>query len=176
MMTENNSQPQTSTTRVGLKYGIFTAAASLLISMIVALLRMPADSLISYLSLFIFIAGIAYGIIEFRRGNDGFVSFGQAFGLGMVVSGFSGLINGLISLIYMRLIDPNSTKELRQEMLLALEKTYSDDQIEKIRPWIDWMASPGAIFFMQVIGSLFLGLIISLVAGLVFKKDRSPFD
>jgi hypothetical protein len=38
------------------------------------------------------------------------------------------------------------------------------------------MSSPGSIFFMQMVGALFLGLIISLVAGLVFKKDRSPFE
>jgi Protein of unknown function (DUF4199) len=172
-----NQQTSTNptTTKVGLKYGVFTAVALLLVSFVAGLL-LPGDSAGVFLTLFVFFAGIAYGMIEFRRNNDNSMTFGQGFGLGMLVSAIVGLIHGTIAWLTLFMMGAKAIDEQKQKALVQLEKYYSDEEIEKAKPMLEWMFSPGFMFFLSVIGFLFLGLIVTLFASMIFRREKSPFE
>ena len=109
------------------------------------------------------IAVIIIGMIQFKKANNGFMSFGQALKVGVGICLISGIIGIVVSQIMMNFIDPDmvakATEFARNKMLdeTALTVEQIDAQIEM-----------GANFQTPLMQVLF-GLIINIVLGFVFS-------
>lgn len=120
------------------------------------------------------IAVIIVGMIQFKKANNGFMSFGQALKVGVGICLISGIIGIVVSQIMMNFIDPDmvakATEFARNKMLeeTALTVEQIDAQIE--------MGAKFQTPLMQVLFGLIinivLGFVFSLIPALVLKKQE----
>lgn len=158
-----------STTRVGLKYGFYTALACLAIGIIFSLILQVGES---SLNIFILSAGIAYGMLEFRRGNYDILSYGQAFNLGMIVSVVSGLCLGILSSISAFLLTEKDLAKIKDMYMHQLEmQGYGEKELEAVKPMIAFVFSPTGAFLGTVFVWTFLGLLITALLGLFMRRQ-----
>lgn len=166
-----------STTRVGLKYGLFTGVASLGYSTLLSLLRLQNDSFLSLLTIGLVVAGIVYAMKEYKNANEDYMTFSQGLGIGTVVSAIYGLLSGVFTLIYFQFINTTELLKLRQEMILQYEKNgMEDEMINQLMPWIEWLTSSGSLFVFGVVGNLFFGFLLSLAISAIMAKNRPMFE
>ena len=62
--------------------------------------------------------------------------------------------------------------KVQEQMILENYPTLTDEQLEGAKKNAAMFANPGVNLTMTIIVSLFFGLIISLIAGLVMKKSE----
>jgi hypothetical protein len=134
-----------------------------------------ALGLIQYMALF---AGIYLGTKAYRdKFLGGFITYGKALGLGVLISVFVGIITVFFNFVMMRFVDPG----LIDKYMAVMEETYqnsrfiSADQVdailEKSREAMTavWTLPVGVLSFS------FIGFIISLITSIFVKQDPNPF-
>lgn len=124
------------------------------------------------------IAIITLGIKSFKTNNNGFLSLGQAIKTGLGISLISTIFYILFYIIFIHFVEPNyieNALNLTQQTIIESRPETSDEQMEMILSWTKKMISP--IFFsgILIVISLFIGLIISLIAGAIMKNEEHTF-
>ncbi len=157
--------------RASIKFGLILGLAQVAFFIITVLLGIEQDNPISYISYAIIIGLLIYALLEVRRVNES-LTYGEAVGIGSLTSGIGGAISGLVSAVYIWL-DPSYLEKIKEK---AMEKIYenpdmTDEALEMTEKMMDFSFSPGAIFFYAVFGTLILGLIVSLILGLILKRN-----
>lgn len=108
--------------------------------------------------------------------NGGFIRYGQALGFGIRIMFFASIIFGFYNMIFFSLIDPAAL----EKSLVAVEEGYysmgfNDDQIEQLMIMAEELQTPVWQVISTVIGTTFLGLILSLIVSIFIKKEGDPF-
>jgi hypothetical protein len=172
-----------STTRIALKYGLYAGLASIIYSAILNITGLAFNQTVGYLSIpvgiIISVLAIVYACKEFREGNGGALSLGQAIGIGTLLSVVSGFLSGLFTTIYVKIIDTSYAEKLIDNSRRQLEEqgNMSDEQIDQAieisRPITEGMLNFSFITG-PIMGAIF-GVILSLIIGAIMKKDRDVF-
>jgi len=126
---------------------------------------------LGYTSYFIYAACLQH------RNEDlgGYISLGRCLGLGTVSGLTTGLVLGVWTVLFMNVIAPEFMDQiLKVTMDQMAEKGLGEDEIERQMTFVKPFFSPISFFLMSLIFSVFTGFIVSLVVGLVVKRDR-PF-
>lgn len=120
------------------------------------------------------IAVIIIGMIQFKKANNGFMSFGQALKVGVGICLISGIIGIVVSQIMMNFIDPDmvskATDFARNKMLeeTALTVEQIDAQIEMGAKF----QTPVMQIVFGLVVNIVLGFILSLIPALILKKQE----
>jgi hypothetical protein len=132
---------------------------------------------LGFLQYVVLIAGLYIGTKVYRDKNlQGFITYGQALGMGVLISVFVGIISVFFNYILLRYIDP----ELIEKQMAIIEETLQnsrfipEDQVElaiersrnNLTAW--WSLPVGVISFA------FFGFIISLITSAIIKKSPNP--
>ena len=128
----------------------------------------------SVVSTLILVAVIALAIFNFKKQNQGFLSLNQAIKVGIGTS----LVAALIALVFTYLITNffvpdfmDKTAELSRATMMEnnpqLTPEQMDNAIEMQKKYF-WVAYPMILIF-----NLFIGFIVSLITGLVMRKERT---
>ena len=126
------------------------------------------------ISLALTTAGIVLAMLQFRKANEGFMSFSQALKVGVGVSLVAGIIGIIFNQILSNVIDPEMTaKAFEYQKNLMMETTsltpeQIDAQIEMGKKW----NTPLIQVAIGLIASVFFGFIISLISGLILKRQE----
>jgi uncharacterized membrane protein YeaQ/YmgE (transglycosylase-associated protein family) len=173
-------ETNTTSTKAGLKYGVYGGIALLLFSLVtyVSGIAEPTNpeppTIIKYLPLLIMATVMVLGIKFFKENNEGFLSIGE----GIVTAIVAGLIMSLISMIwlvvYFYIIDPTGLETLRENIFqMTVEKgSATAEQLEAAKGFMDMMTSIPAMLIISLIYSTIIGLIVGLIASLVMKNNR----
>ncbi|HCE55398.1 MAG: DUF4199 domain-containing protein [Lutibacter sp.] len=161
--------------QIMLNYGLMLGFASVLIS--VALYAMgktyePHWS-VGVISTMITVAVIILGIKKIKEINNGFLSLSEALKTGLGIALISGLILVAYNLIFVTFIEPEyfaRMLEVQQQKMIEMYPNFSDEQLEASLEMSKKMSGPMINSAIIIIGSLFLGFIISLIGGLIMKK------
>jgi hypothetical protein len=133
---------------------------------------------LGYIVYVVLFAGIYFASKAYRdKVLGGFITYGRALGLGVLISIFVGIISVFFNFIMMRFIDPG----LIDKSMAILEEYYQnsslipDDQVdevlEKVRvAMVSVWSLPVAVFAFT-----FFGFIISLLTSIFVKRDPNPF-
>jgi hypothetical protein len=171
--------------QLALRYGAIWAAGGILVSLIGFLTNTDASlpttsglikAAYSIISFGVAIYAVAMAIKDDRDNQlGGFISLGRAVGLGAM----TGLISGLISMVYMFLYTMVINPGFKEQMMDAITTSQraqglSDEQIEMASKFTGFFMNPAFLAMSQVLGGLIMGVIIGLIAGVIMKKDR-PF-
>lgn len=154
-------------------YGVVAGVLMAIIGLVLYLTGLsfkPGMEYIQYVSYIPFLVAVIMNGIAYSKANDGFVTFGNVFGSCFKVA----LVVCLIVIAY-SIISVFAFPDMKEKaMALAHDKmmenkNMTDDQIELAmnltRKWFNAFMIAGVIF-----GTLFYGLIFSLIGGLVAKK------
>src|SRR5690554_301912 len=124
-------------------------------------------------------AGIIYQTMRVYRDKfrDGFLSYGQGLLFGIRISTLAGIIIGFYYFIMFSFVDPG----LRDMMIAQTEEAYlaigmSESTVESMRDNIVKATNPWVLFISHAFGSVFYGLIVSLVVALFVKRKGDPFQ
>lgn len=175
-MEPTKSAPVT-TTAVGLRYGLLVGLASTIYSFVLNMTHLE-QSAVKWLSLGILGAGIVLAQQLYKRSNSGFIGFGDGLGIGMIISAVSGVISAVFSYIYLSFIDPEMIGRIMEKARTDMENrgNLSDEQIEQgMQMTTKFMTAP-VMSLMVLVGSLLLGLLLSLVISAIIKNPKPEFE
>lgn len=148
---------------VSLKYGLISGIVGILITLIRTIVfeanPMDSDWKISVLSGIIGIAIIVFAHKEFKEKGDGYMSYGQGFGIGFLTTFISFILSSIILFTYVMVIDPSLYAEIWDKAEAQMrEQGQSDEAIEnglsiaRTMMWIFLVV--GGAFFSAVLGAI----------------------
>jgi hypothetical protein len=159
------------TTRsVGIRYGLYSALAGIILFLIPAMLGQNAfKGLWTYVGMAVSIVLFVLAHKYFKDEGDGFMSLGQGVGIGFWMSLVSVIIGGLFTYIYISFIDSSPFDLMLDENIAEMEKAGSpDNAIEMAQEWTKKLFWP-LYFVFGIIGGVVFALIIS-----IFTKKSNP--
>ncbi|MEX2335781.1 MAG: DUF4199 domain-containing protein [Fulvivirga sp.] len=139
---------------IGLKYGIYSAAAYILFFFLMQLLGLEHLYWARALNYIFLFAGIILGIKEYKKKHSRSFAYMNGIGVGMIVSVVSTLIFAVFITIYLDVIDP--------EFMAAIKKNQMFGQY--LNPYI-----AGAAIFLE--GTL-SGAVTAFILMPYFKRNH----
>ena len=170
-------QAQVSRKSIMLNYGLilgFVSIITALVNYVFGSIYEPHWSLM-VASLAITTIIIVLGLKKVKEMNSGFLSVGEAIKIGLGISLISALIYVVYLLIFYNFIEPDFFKNMTQvqeQVILENYPNLTDEQLEAAKKNAAMFANTGVNLTVTIIVSLFFGLIISLISGLVMKKSK----
>jgi len=113
----------------------------------------------------------------------GYISFGDAFLLGLLIIVFSSVISGFYSLIFNTVIDPGYMDRVYEGVRnwsydlysgMGLTETQIEEALERTSRQQE-NYTPIKAFFGTLLGSAIFGGIVSLIISAFIRKDPPPF-
>ena len=168
---------QTTTTRTALKWGVIIGIISILYSTAIMVSGQIGNQALTYPVYLIIGVGLYLSMNDFKKENQGFISYGQGLGVGTLMSAISGLISSFFSMAYMKFIDTSISDQIMKKAVEDMEKKgIPEEQIDQAMEISKMFMSPGAMFVMGLLGSVLIGFILSLIIAAIVKKDKSVFE
>lgn len=161
-----------------LKSAINTGAILGLVLIVISLaqnvLEMFGSVIFQYLTYIILIAGIILSIKYYRdKVQNGFISYGQVVGYGTLTALFAGILSAFLLYLYLKFVDDSMISFIYDKAEQDLyAKNMSDEQIDTAMSGMKIFTNPGMMAVFGVIGNVFFGLIVSLVAGIFMKNEQ----
>ncbi|UOR06036.1 DUF4199 domain-containing protein [Hymenobacter aerilatus] len=174
---ENTSTSSVTTTSVGVRYGILTGIASVIISLVLYATNLE-QSPVRWISMLVLAGGIVLAHQLFKQHNNGFMSYGQGLGIGAVVGAVSGLISGVYTFIYSQFINPDFLSIALNKARADMEArgNLSDEQIEQgLQMSAKFMDGP-FLYIGAILGTLFFAFLFALVISAFTKHKRPEFE
>lgn len=164
-----------------LKWGLITGTVYVLFFLITNLLGLSGGGGITGILLQLVIMVITFftiymGIKEIRDEElNGEMTTGIAIRKGMKIALIAGILSGAFSLIYMKLIDPGFMDRMMEVQEAKLDEMNApESQREMSRSVMKFMFNPLITIPFSIIWVCFWGLLKSLVAGSMLKKEAPP--
>jgi hypothetical protein len=168
-------QPKTSGKSIMLNYGLILG----FVSIIIALLNYVFGDLykphwiLIVVSLLASAAVIVLGIKKFKESNGGFLTVGQAIKTGLGIALISGLVYAVYLVVFFNFIETSyfdNMAAVQEQTIAEKYPNLTDEQMEGAIKNASMFNTTGANVTMSLIFSLFFGLIISLIGGLIMKR------
>ena len=160
-----------------LQYGILLGGISVVFALMLFFLDMhyTQESAVNWINWAITITILLMAIYSFRKSNDGFLSLSEALKLGLGISVISALVAIVYTFILINFLDPDTiekTIEVTQNKMLDENPEMSQEQIDMAKEMQLKFSSIGVISTIILIFSLVFGFIVSLISGLILKRNR----
>lgn len=161
--------------KFALNYGVILGVIVVLISVIMYVTGMTLDGVQwpMYIFYLIFLITIFYAVNQYKKQNSNLLSIGQAVKVGLVAGAISGLIAGLYILVFNYFIDPgfmDQMMEMQREKMME-NPNMTEEMIDKSMGFMEIMQNPWLVTALSLAFYTFFGLIYSLIAGLIMKKQ-----
>jgi hypothetical protein len=117
---------------------------------------------------------ITLGIKKYKEANEGFLTLGQGLKTGIGIALIGAVISIIYSMIFMNFIEPDYMEKLMEitHQKLLDDPNLSEEMIETQMGIMKKFSSPAINAGMALIGSIFFGFVISMVASLIMKKNK----
>lgn len=171
--------PSASTTAVGVRYGLLTGLLGIIFSFIILITGQLGSSWLGLVSLLVIPgAGIWLAQREFKAKNEGFMSYGQGLGIGIVVSAVMGVVSVLFSYIHRTFIDPTITEQMADQMRAKFEQSgsMSDAQIDQAIAMSQKFSTGPIGIVVGLLTFVIVGLVLSLIISAILKNSRPEFE
>jgi len=161
--------------KFAMNYGVTLGVIMILIGVITYVTGMALEGKQwpQYVYYIIFPIVIFYAIGQFKKQNANVLSLGQAIKLGVIIAAISAIVYVIYILIFNYIIDPEFmglVKEVvRDKMLEAPNATQ--EMVDQQMKFVEMFMNPLIGSALWIALSMFFGLIWSLIAGLVMKKE-----
>lgn len=158
-------------------YGAIIGLVLVVYSVILYITGLTFNRGLGFIQYVVLFVGIYMGTKSFRDNpQGGFITYGRALGIGVLISLFVGIISVFFQFILLKFIDPG----LVEKSLIIMEEQFENsrfipkDQIdaalEKSRQGMTaiWSIPVGVLVFT------IFGFIISLITSAIVKRDPNP--
>ncbi len=156
-----------------LAYGFIIAIVLISLSAGLSISELAIDSKLTMLSYPIFIIGLSIGLINFKKLNEGYITFGSAFKYSMIFSMTVLILTVIFGYINMEYLNPDIIEKTMELQRIKLEEANMDDEM------IEQSIAMSKKFLTPTTSALvgfFLGgavyTVISLIMAAILKKNR----
>lgn len=167
-----------------IKWGLITGAVYIVYSLVTTLMGMtPGKNDPGTMGIGALLNVVLFGITFFTlylgvketRDNEmgGYIDFGKAFRVGMKIALIAAVISSIFGLLNMYVINPGMMDEVKAAMEESTE-SMSDEQAEAMGKWMGFMNNPILLAVFGILYVAFWGIIKSLIAGSILKKEAPP--
>ncbi|GIJ96321.1 hypothetical protein CAPN001_08900 [Capnocytophaga stomatis] len=136
-------------------------------------------TLLTIIGLGISIFFIVVAIKKFKAENNGYLFLSQALKIGIGVALIGGVIAAAYALLFTTVIEPDYFEkllEVQRQAMIEANPNLTEQQLQAMGEMAEkFSLSPFTTFTFSIIGSLFSGLIISLIAGAVMQKKEQVY-
>ena len=155
-----------------LKYGLYLGIAAAVYSVVLFMTNMTGNTGMSIITYALIIGAIVLSCKEYKSLTGGFMTFKQGFGLGFLTSVVGGVISSVVSFAYI-LMDKEAITNMVYQARMKLEENpdMTEEAIDMAMSMTEKMMTPTMILVMGIVGSMFIGAIISLIVAAIMKKD-----
>ena len=133
------------------------------------------DSNTTIISLIITICVIVFAQYNYRKDNENFMSLSQGIKIGLGMAAITGIINVLYFLVLSNVLDPemmNKALEMGMNEFMDKNPEASEEMIDQVKSMQELFSGPIISSSFMIIFSLIVGLVISLITGLLLKNNR----
>ncbi|MGH2665808.1 DUF4199 domain-containing protein [Flavobacterium sp.] len=176
---------QKSTSKPQIEFGLFYGLAMVLSFVIIYVLNVDPfenpliGTLSSVFSYLLFpIVFIYMGINAFKKKNQGFASLGECLKTGVTIAFIAALLLAVFNVAF-NYVFPEYIEEIlnqTKKVMLKQNPSMTSDQIETALSITKKFSSPVFSVPITLLMFSFLGLIYSLIIGLIVRKDRPQFN
>lgn len=160
--------------QLGMKWGVILALISFGYFMILNIAGLSGESTYSYLGSIFTIVVFVLAHKAFKEGGVGFMSFGEGFKIGALISVISAIISNVLTYIYIKFVDDSMLELIREKAIADMEESgQSEEQIEQAMGFAEMFMSAEAIPIFGILGGIFFGIIIALIVS-AFTKNVDP--
>ncbi|MCF8274346.1 MAG: DUF4199 domain-containing protein [Flavobacteriaceae bacterium] len=117
---------------------------------------------------------IFYAISKYKKSNDNLLSLGQAIKIGLAIGLVSALVYAVYGLIFNYLIDPefmSQIMEATRDKLLE-NPNLTEEIVDQQLAMMEKFMNPAIGTAIWIALSALFGLIYSLIAGLIMKREE----
>jgi hypothetical protein len=159
-----------------LKYGLLLAAAVILLHLVIHF-TVGADSQVGksvmLLNYGLYTLAIVLCLLELRKEQQGYLTYGKAFSTGFMVMLSAGLIVAIYTYVYYKFINHDFIVKSYALVQQSLdEKNLDENSMATANKVAHIMLTPGGISVITLLGMLFWGAIISLIIAAFLKRDQ----
>jgi len=173
-MEEN--QPKTG--KFALNYGVLLGVVSVIFGLMLFSMDLHYDQgwAIRGVSLVLALAAIIFGISQFKKANNGFLTISQALKLGTGIALIAGIIGLIYFFILSNVIEPDymdKMYEIGKETAMADNPNLTEEQIDQgieMQKSFAWLTYPIILIF-----NIIIGLVFGLIGGLIMKKQKPAY-
>ena len=167
---------QASIKKIALNYGVLLALLSIVLQVISYVLDVHIDRpwWLSVAQLVISVGVLVYGIKLFKTENSGFLTVAQALKTGLAISLVAGVIAVVFNYFFVNYIDPDfiqKTLEFSRQQMIEDYPNMTEAQIESSMAISEKFMSVWIMSAIAILATLFFGFIISLIAGMIMKRN-----
>ncbi len=161
---------------IAIRFGVIAALIGILYSLVLQLTDNVGNFGLGLLSYVITIAILVIAINNYKKENNGFLSFKEGFSIGLIFIAVQSVLVSVYSYIYTKFIDTAFFENLKELQKVEMEKRgMSDEQIDNAMAMSEWAFNSEASAISSLLFNLFFGLIISLIVAAVMKKESDKF-
>ena len=160
-----------------INYGLLLGIISVILGVIIYVTNayLNPSWIYSVIGIAIPIVIITLGIKAYKTANGGFLGLGEAIKVGLGIAVIGGIITAIWTVLLMTVIEPEYMSQLmdaQREKMIETNPNLTEAQMEQAIAITSKFSSPWIAMAMNIVWSLFSGLIISLISGLVMKKEN----
>jgi hypothetical protein len=166
---ENPTKP-VSTISVGVKYGLISAIIFVVFFIVIATMGLNVfDNKWGWFRIPVSIILMVLAHKNFKDQGDGFMSYGQGFGVGFWMSLVSLVVGGIFTFVYVKFVDAGAMDMMMNEQRDKMtEKHMSEEQIEMAITWTKKLFWPIFVVF-----GLLFGVVTALIVS-IFTQKKNP--
>ncbi len=159
-------------------YGLIIALVIIIMAVMVWVLGLEGKSWMQWVNWVAYFGVLYYCLKSWRdHHNGGYIRYGQALSAGILFMFFASVIYAFYNVIYLEFIDPTAV----ERMLDIMEEEYykrgfTEEQVSAAMDFGSKLRGPGMQFFSVIIGTTFIGVIISLIVSILVKKEGDPYQ
>lgn len=166
-----------STTAVGGRYGLLTGLVSVIVSFGIYALELDQSAVARFATLVVLVVGIILAMRYFKLQNGGFMSYGQGLGVGITVASVVGVLSAAFTYVYTTFVDPELMTRVLDRARADMEaKGMPDVQIEQAMAFSAKFTTGPTMLIFAVLGSIVIGLLISLIVAAFVKNPKPEFE
>ncbi|MEA3505264.1 MAG: DUF4199 domain-containing protein [Bacteroidota bacterium] len=169
------TERKTSMAKSALNYSLVTGAVIIIFSLLLYVLNINVyeNDILGYVSYAILIIGMIIGSKSFRDNElDGFASYGQAYGSGILIVFFTAVLVSVYTYLFYGFIYPEGLDEmLRVSEEKMYQKGLEGEQLDAALAITKKFMNPVLLSVSVFFGYLVWGAIISVVISFFIKKE-----
>ncbi len=160
--------------QLSIKWGVILALISFVYFMILSMAGLAGESAYSWIGSIFTIIVFVLAHKAYKEEGNGFMSFGEGFKIGALISVISAIISNILTYIYIKFVDSSMLELIRDKAITDMEdQGMGEEQIDQAMGFAEMFMSAEAIFMMGIFGGIMMGCIFALIVT-AFTKNADP--
>ena len=175
----NPAAPRKSMNAEALKMGLMMGGLLIAYSLVLHFAGLLTNRSLGWITYALMFVGVFLGVKNYRDERlGGHISFGTAFAMGFRIVLYAALLLTIYTCIYYKTFGHDTLGVMRDMMLTELAKTeIPESQMDQMIDMYDrWVLIPGAMAVGALLGTVFLGAIISLINAAILKRQPESLE